>query len=122
MGSASLPWLHAYLVLLVPPKKKKVFILCLSLTGFSLKYFSSLYMYCGASLMLNRFTLYAGTAGAENVALESRVNPGSAALKAKLIPIFCRSITAANTFPAALQCIFGCIYGKHYIHFSCILF
>lgn len=26
--------------------------------------------------------------------------------------IFCRSITAANSFPSTLQCIFGCIYGS----------
>ncbi|KAF2291948.1 hypothetical protein GH714_042290 [Hevea brasiliensis] len=63
-------------------------------------------------LMKKLFLLFNGTTGAENVAPESRVTPGSIALKAKLMSIFCRSITAANSFPATLQCIFGCIYGS----------
>lgn len=29
----------------------------------------------------------------------------------KLMSGFCRSIAAANSFPATLQCIFGCMYG-----------
>ncbi|XP_021604828.1 proteasome adapter and scaffold protein ECM29 isoform X2 [Manihot esculenta] len=64
-------------------------------------------------LMNKLFLLFNGTTGAENVAPESRVTPGSIALKAKLMSIFCRSITAANSFPATLQCIFGCIYGSN---------
>jgi proteasome component ECM29 len=32
-------------------------------------------------------------------------------LKMKLMSGFCRSIAAANSFPATLQCIFGCMYG-----------
>ncbi|KAJ9146595.1 hypothetical protein P3X46_028837 [Hevea brasiliensis] len=63
-------------------------------------------------LMKKLFLLFNGTTGAENVAPESRVTPGNIALKAKLMSIFCRSITAANSFPATLQCIFGCIYGS----------
>ncbi|KAK6235429.1 hypothetical protein SCA6_010766 [Theobroma cacao] len=62
--------------------------------------------------LINRlFLLFTGTAGAENVAVDSRVNPGNATLKVKLMAVFCRSITAANSFPSTLQCIFGCIYG-----------
>ncbi|XP_050238689.1 uncharacterized protein LOC126688135 isoform X2 [Mercurialis annua] len=63
-------------------------------------------------LMNKLFLLFNGTAGSENVAAESRVSPGSVALKVKLMSIFCRSIRAANSFPATLQCIFGCIYGS----------
>ncbi|KAH9741797.1 ARM repeat superfamily protein [Citrus sinensis] len=62
--------------------------------------------------LVNRlFLLFNGTLAAENIPQESRVNPGNAALKTKLMSIFCRSITAANSFPATLQCIFGCMYG-----------
>ncbi|KAJ7960514.1 Proteasome-associated ECM29-like protein [Quillaja saponaria] len=62
--------------------------------------------------LINRlFLLFNGTAGVGSVASESRVSPGSPTLKAKLMSIFCRSITAANSFPSTLQCIFGCIYG-----------
>ncbi|KAI9194392.1 hypothetical protein LWI28_005521 [Acer negundo] len=63
-------------------------------------------------ILINRlFFLFNGTSTMENVAPESKVNPGNAALKAKLMSIFCRSISAANNFPATLQCIFGCMYG-----------
>ncbi|RDX76074.1 Proteasome-associated protein ECM29-like protein, partial [Mucuna pruriens] len=48
----------------------------------------------------------------EQIDSESRVSPGSPALKAKLMSIFCRSIAAANNFPSTLQCISGCIYGS----------
>ncbi|XP_044479857.1 proteasome adapter and scaffold protein ECM29-like [Mangifera indica] len=58
------------------------------------------------------FLLFNGTLGNENIAPEFKVSPGNAALKAKLVSIFCRSITAANSFPATLQCIFGCMYGS----------
>lgn len=60
---------------------------------------------------------YAGTLGAENIAPEIKVSPGNASLKAKLMSIFCRSITAANSFPATLQCIFGCMYGMQNLFF-----
>ncbi|XP_061372568.1 uncharacterized protein LOC133315038 [Gastrolobium bilobum] len=63
--------------------------------------------------LLNRlFLLFNGTFGVEQVDSESRISPGSPALKAKLMSIFCRSIAAANSFPSTLQCIFGCIYGS----------
>ncbi|KAL2316898.1 hypothetical protein Fmac_030774 [Flemingia macrophylla] len=63
--------------------------------------------------LVNRlFFLFNGTVGVERVDPESRISPGSPALKAKLMSIFCRSITAANNFPSTLQCIFGCIYGN----------
>lgn len=62
--------------------------------------------------LVNRlFLLFNGTLAAENIPQESKVSPGNAALKTKLMSIFCRSITAANSFPATLQCIFGCMYG-----------
>ncbi|XP_062171204.1 uncharacterized protein LOC133876988 [Alnus glutinosa] len=64
------------------------------------------------NLINKLFLLFNGTAGAENVAPELRVIPGNHALRARLMSIFCRSITAANSFPATLQCIFGCIYGS----------
>ncbi|CAM8916735.1 unnamed protein product [Rhodiola kirilowii] len=46
-----------------------------------------------------------------NVASDLKVKPGSITLRTKLMSIFCRSITAANSFPSTLQCIFGCMYG-----------
>uniref|UniRef100_A0A2N9FXH9 Proteasome component Ecm29 N-terminal domain-containing protein n=1 Tax=Fagus sylvatica TaxID=28930 RepID=A0A2N9FXH9_FAGSY len=62
--------------------------------------------------LINRlFILFNGTAGAENVDPDLRVNPGNPALKARLMSIFCHSVMAANSFPSTLQCIFGCIYG-----------
>ncbi|XP_065879858.1 uncharacterized protein [Euphorbia lathyris] len=63
-------------------------------------------------LMKKSFLLFNGTTAVENVAPDSKVTPGSVAFKTKLMSIFCRSITAANSFPATLQCIFGCIYGS----------
>ncbi|KAB2615279.1 proteasome-associated protein ECM29-like protein [Pyrus ussuriensis x Pyrus communis] len=65
-----------------------------------------------SDLINKLFLLFNGTAGSQSVAPESRITPANPALKAKLISIFCRSITAANSFPATLQCIFGCIYGS----------
>ena len=66
-------------------------------------------------------TLNVGTVGVEHVDSESRVSPGSPALKAKLMSIFCRSIAAANNFPSTLQCIFGCIYGSIIFFYLMIL-
>ncbi|KAJ6315399.1 hypothetical protein OIU78_018815 [Salix suchowensis] len=65
-----------------------------------------------SNLMKQLFSLFNGTTSTENVAPESKVNPASVSLKIKLMSVFCRSITAANSFPATLQCIFGCIYGS----------
>lgn len=64
--------------------------------------------------------LFAGTTGTENIDPESKVNPGNSGLRGRLMSIFCRSITAANSFPSTLQCIFGCIYGKRHSFFSTI--
>ncbi|KAL9260866.1 Proteasome adapter and scaffold protein ECM29-like protein [Drosera capensis] len=57
------------------------------------------------------FSLFNGTAVNENISSEARVVPAHSALKARIMLVFCRSITAANSFPMTLQCIFGCIYG-----------
>ncbi|CAA0805895.1 ARM repeat superfamily protein [Striga hermonthica] len=57
------------------------------------------------------FLLFNGTAGSESVTPELKVNPGSLTLRMRLMSIFSRSITAANSFPSTLQCIFGCIFG-----------
>ncbi|CAE6013918.1 unnamed protein product [Arabidopsis arenosa] len=63
--------------------------------------------------LINRlFILFNGTTGTENVAPEHNVAPGNISLKMKLMSGFCRSIAAANSFPATLQCIFGCMYGS----------
>ncbi|KAK1280870.1 hypothetical protein QJS04_geneDACA015003 [Acorus gramineus] len=58
------------------------------------------------------FFLFNGTVGTTNVAQELKVSPGSPALRARLMSVFCRSIIAANSFPSTLQCIFGCFYGN----------
>ncbi|OWM69124.1 hypothetical protein CDL15_Pgr025311 [Punica granatum] len=64
-------------------------------------------------LLINRvFVLFHGTPVPENVAPDSRISPANSALRVKLMSVFCRSITAANSFPSSLQCIFGCIYGN----------
>jgi proteasome component ECM29 len=65
-----------------------------------------------SNLMNRLFALFNGSVGGENVAPHLKVTPGSVGLKTKLMSIFCRSITAANSFPSTLQCIFGCIYGS----------
>ncbi|KAF5778932.1 putative armadillo-like helical, proteasome component Ecm29 [Helianthus annuus] len=63
--------------------------------------------------LINRlFLLFNGSVGAEHIAADSRVNPGNPALRVRLMSAFCRSVTAANSFPSTLQCIFGCIYGN----------
>ncbi|CAN4119744.1 unnamed protein product [Withania somnifera] len=66
-----------------------------------------------ANLVTKLFVLFNGTAGTDQIPPESRVSPGNPSLRAKLMSIFCRSITAANSFPLTLQCIFGCIYGSN---------
>ncbi|KAL3828680.1 hypothetical protein ACJIZ3_017482 [Penstemon smallii] len=65
------------------------------------------------NLISRLFLLFNGTIGSENIAPESKVSPGSIALRVRLMSIFCRSITAANSFPSTLQCIFGCIFGMN---------
>ncbi|XP_024006382.1 proteasome-associated protein ECM29 homolog isoform X1 [Eutrema salsugineum] len=63
--------------------------------------------------LINRlFVLFNGTTSTGHVAPEHNVAPGNTALKVKLMSGFCRSIAAANSFPATLQCIFGCMYGS----------
>ncbi|GAB4835308.1 hypothetical protein Ancab_000217 [Ancistrocladus abbreviatus] len=57
------------------------------------------------------FLLFNGTAVTDNIAPELKVIPVHTALKARIMLVFCHSITAANSFPSTLQCIFGCIYG-----------
>ncbi|XP_030522220.2 proteasome adapter and scaffold protein ECM29 isoform X2 [Rhodamnia argentea] len=64
------------------------------------------------SLIKRLFLLFNGSTGADSDAPDSRIAPANSALKAKLMSVFCRSITAANSFPWTLQCIFGCIYGQ----------
>ncbi|CAO2140782.1 unnamed protein product [Urochloa humidicola] len=64
------------------------------------------------NLIKKLFTLFNGTAGAENIAAELKVSPAHASLRMRLMSVFCRSIAAANAFPHTLQCIFGCIYGS----------
>ncbi|XP_060216154.1 uncharacterized protein LOC132643671 isoform X1 [Lycium barbarum] len=66
-----------------------------------------------ANLVSKLFVLFNGTAGTDQIPPELRVSPGNPSLRAKLMSIFCRSITAANSFPLTLQCIFGCIYGSN---------
>ncbi|XP_052136684.1 uncharacterized protein LOC127755086 [Oryza glaberrima] len=65
-----------------------------------------------SNLMKKLFTLFNGTASAENIAVELKVAPAHSSLRVRLMGVFCRSIAAANTFPYTLQCIFGCIYGN----------
>uniref|UniRef100_A0A1J3GWL5 Proteasome-associated protein ECM29-like protein n=1 Tax=Noccaea caerulescens TaxID=107243 RepID=A0A1J3GWL5_NOCCA len=62
--------------------------------------------------LINRlFLLFNGTTATEHGNPEHNVAPGNTALKMKLMSGFCRSIAAANSFPATLQCIFGCMFG-----------
>ncbi|CAN8246973.1 unnamed protein product, partial [Cochlearia groenlandica] len=62
--------------------------------------------------LINRlFLLFNGTTATEHVAPEHNVAPGNTTLRMKLMSGFCRSIAAANSFPATLQCIFGCMFG-----------
>lgn len=67
--------------------------------------------------------MYAGTTATEHVATEHNVAPGNTALKMKLMSGFCRSIAAANSFPATLQCIFGCMFGMlvNFQELNCII-
>ncbi|XP_024961967.1 proteasome adapter and scaffold protein ECM29 isoform X1 [Cynara cardunculus var. scolymus] len=65
-----------------------------------------------AKLINRLFLLFNGTVGAEHIAPDSRVSPGNPAIRVRLMSVFCRSVTAANSFPSTLQCIFGCIYGN----------
>uniref|UniRef100_A0A7C8YNH1 Proteasome component Ecm29 N-terminal domain-containing protein n=1 Tax=Opuntia streptacantha TaxID=393608 RepID=A0A7C8YNH1_OPUST len=64
------------------------------------------------TLIKKLFLLFNGTATTENIAPEHKVVPANPSLKARMMSVFCRSITAANSFPSTLQCIFGCIYGS----------
>ncbi|XP_073141185.1 uncharacterized protein [Henckelia pumila] len=62
-------------------------------------------------LISRLYLLFNGTAVSENIAPEFKVSPGNLSLRVRLMSTFCRSITAANSFPSTLQCIFGCIFG-----------
>ncbi|KAK8955794.1 hypothetical protein KSP40_PGU002294 [Platanthera guangdongensis] len=63
--------------------------------------------------LINRlFILFNGTTNVESIATEFRASPVSNALRLQLMSVFCRSIAAANAFPYALQCMFGCMYGS----------
>lgn len=64
------------------------------------------------TLIKKLFLLFNGTATTENIAQDHKVLPANPSLKARLMSVFCRSITAANSFPSTLQCIFGCMYGS----------
>ncbi|XP_047327429.1 proteasome adapter and scaffold protein ECM29 isoform X3 [Impatiens glandulifera] len=63
-------------------------------------------------LISKLFLLFNGNVEAQRIAPECRVTPGNPTLRVRLMSVFCRSITAANSFPSTLQCIFGCIYGN----------
>nr|XP_009410433.1 PREDICTED: proteasome-associated protein ECM29 homolog [Musa acuminata subsp. malaccensis] len=58
------------------------------------------------------FTLFNGNIGVESIAADCRVTPVNVSMRVRLMSVFCRSVTAANSFPSTLQCIFGCIYGS----------
>ncbi|KAG0457672.1 hypothetical protein HPP92_022829 [Vanilla planifolia] len=64
-----------------------------------------------ADLVNKLFLLFNGTTNIETIPAEFRTTPVSNAFRVRLMSVFCRSIGAANAFPSALQCIFGCIYG-----------
>ncbi|EPS65152.1 hypothetical protein M569_09623, partial [Genlisea aurea] len=64
------------------------------------------------NLINKLFLLFNGSAHLNDIPPESKVKPGNLALRLKLMPVFCHSITAANSFPSTLQCIFGCILGS----------
>ncbi|XP_056682996.1 uncharacterized protein [Spinacia oleracea] len=64
------------------------------------------------TLVRKLFLLFNGNAAAETIAPENKVVPAFYPLKARLMSVFCRSISAANSFPSTLQCIFACIYGN----------
>ncbi|XP_056162562.1 uncharacterized protein LOC130136561 [Syzygium oleosum] len=64
------------------------------------------------SLIKRLFLLFNGSTGADSDAPDSKIAPANSTLKARLMSVFCRSTTAANSFPSTLQCIFGCIYGE----------
>ncbi|KAF2582329.1 hypothetical protein F2Q68_00006897, partial [Brassica cretica] len=65
-------------------------------------------------LIKRLFLLFNGTTATEHATPEHSVAPGNIALKMKLMSGFCRSIAAANSFPATLQCIFGCMFEAHH--------
>ncbi|XP_019163794.1 PREDICTED: proteasome-associated protein ECM29 homolog isoform X2 [Ipomoea nil] len=65
------------------------------------------------NLIKKLFLLFNGTTGSEQIPPESKVTPANASLRVRLMSVFCRSISAANSFPSTLQCIFGCIYGNN---------
>ncbi|XP_021734263.1 proteasome-associated protein ECM29 homolog isoform X2 [Chenopodium quinoa] len=64
------------------------------------------------TLIRKLFLLFNGNAATETIAPENKVSPAYYPLKTRLMSVFCRSIAAANSFPATLQCIFACIYGN----------
>ncbi|XP_056161044.1 uncharacterized protein LOC115693959 [Syzygium oleosum] len=64
------------------------------------------------SLIKRLFLLFNGSTGADSDAPDSKISPANSTLKARLMSVFCRSTTAANSFPSTLQCIFECINGE----------
>ncbi|KAJ3681025.1 hypothetical protein LUZ60_015514 [Juncus effusus] len=65
-----------------------------------------------SDLIKRLLKLFNGNTGEENIAHELKVSPASSSLRVRLMSVFTRSISAANSFPFSLQCIFGCIYGN----------
>ncbi|CAH9134546.1 unnamed protein product [Cuscuta epithymum] len=65
------------------------------------------------NLIKKLFFLFNGTTGSDQIPPESRVTPANISLRVRLMSVFCRSVSAANSFPSTLQCIFGCIYGNN---------
>ena len=55
--------------------------------------------------------LFHGSVADESISPQERKQPASLPIKARLMPIFNRSIAAANAFPLTVQTISSCIYG-----------
>uniref|UniRef100_A0A0E0RDF1 Proteasome component Ecm29 N-terminal domain-containing protein n=1 Tax=Oryza rufipogon TaxID=4529 RepID=A0A0E0RDF1_ORYRU len=65
-----------------------------------------------SNLMKKLFTLFNGTASAENIAAELKVAPAHSSLRVRLMGVFCRSIAAANAFPFDDDKDIGALYGE----------
>ena len=63
-------------------------------------------------LVSRLFALFHGTPPSSSLAVPNRIAPASRSLQARLMTLFCKSVTAANCAPFAYQVRFGAVVGK----------
>ncbi|EFA86362.1 hypothetical protein PPL_00154 [Heterostelium album PN500] len=64
------------------------------------------------ALIKKLYFIFQGTSAEENKPVDQQRKPGSSQTREKILHYFCKSLLAANSFPATLQIIFESVYGS----------